>query len=720
MASNRLVSYNDTVPPDSANRQFGQKQQQQQELFASQQPSRGMMENDSGNSNRLLTRIDGEEEEMEVIGSGVSGSFGHRTEIRPRLPMRMPNLKYDYPESSAQNFSPGTSLIFNAFRGNSSLLTQTYMATGGEEDDAIQERLQQRVLEDQPLDRQQQQRQRALPSAHPDDDHNYPPYYQQQNADPSYRLSHERPSRPYVATDHNRGSGQTLDLRDQRSTRNPGNTQGHDDRVRDLVEEAGTRACDPSPTRIGETHDSRSIAHSSRAYNDYPPRTQPLTQTSSADTARSLPQHSTASASHPHSQNDYEHDSRHIYSTSPSHRYHPFQASQLRDPSPGDWDKALSKQRPYPTAAIDIPQPHHRRSANGPREHDLQGPMETQHNRYTHSLYHTPSTPTGSSGFRPLTTQRPAGPHYALTRVNYQMIYDYAKEIRECLLKGKVGTTDQLLYNAEILSKVFMGCRVDRDPKEQEEEGAQAVNPHQIRCTSCNIVKTPEWRKGPLVWGKISRIKAAAAKSKIEDAAKSEAASASDAQMANATPTNHGGDMLEISPASEILVSSNMSRKGGCDQSAAMDADDAEMHTKNEDLASAIGQQQQYARSAHVEENNDVSLKQQQQQQQTTTPVSASMSISSQQQALTTDGVFPCKDAGLYQHQLDNERSTIVEGNGTYDGSQSDPRHAFAQLPAVPDTPSRTSGSSAFESDANSEREPSAVGRKLALSYLLA
>jgi len=26
----------------------------------------------------------------------------------------------------------------------------------------------------------------------------------------------------------------------------------------------------------------------------------------------------------------------------------------------------------------------------------------------------------------------------------------------------------------------------------------QALNPHQIRCTSCNIVKTPEWRKGPL------------------------------------------------------------------------------------------------------------------------------------------------------------------------------------------------------------------------------
>lgn len=26
----------------------------------------------------------------------------------------------------------------------------------------------------------------------------------------------------------------------------------------------------------------------------------------------------------------------------------------------------------------------------------------------------------------------------------------------------------------------------------------QNNNPHQLRCTSCNIVKTPEWRKGPL------------------------------------------------------------------------------------------------------------------------------------------------------------------------------------------------------------------------------
>lgn len=50
------------------------------------------------------------------------------------MPPVLPNLKYDLPETTVQNYSPGTSLVFNAYKGHASLLAQPYHAR--EDDDS--------------------------------------------------------------------------------------------------------------------------------------------------------------------------------------------------------------------------------------------------------------------------------------------------------------------------------------------------------------------------------------------------------------------------------------------------------------------------------------------------------------------------------------------------------------------------------------------------------
>ncbi|KAF9365844.1 hypothetical protein BGX34_008055 [Mortierella sp. NVP85] len=338
-----------------------------------------------------MARMDGEEEEMMVIGSGISGSFEPRA--KPRLPMRLPQLDYKYPKASAQNFSPGTSLIFNAYRGHGGLLTQPYMA-------AIE------------------------------------------------------------------------------------NGAAHDDEAYQ-----GTR---------------RSISHEAHAEQQ-----QQLTY---------QPHENNSYSSSPYRhQKSLEHPS---YRTPHEHSFHSYQANGQPD-------------------ARDYRDYHESRESRDPRE------------------YENP------------------GPRYALTRVNYRMIFEYASEIRECLIKGKVGTTDRLLYNAEILSKVFMGCRSDIDPNAPPEEDAQTINPHQLRCTSCYIVKTPEWRKGPLVWGKMSRSKAAT-KNKLESAPKTDSSEVTnDTQMAD-----EGGPGVSqtLNPPSSM----DGSRKRGRDTSMA-DEDDVESSAREED-----------------------------------------------------------------------------------------------------------------------------------------
>ncbi|KAF9976066.1 hypothetical protein BGZ73_009164 [Actinomortierella ambigua] len=91
-------------------------------------------------------------------------------------------------------------------------------------------------------------------------------------------------------------------------------------------------------------------------------------------------------------------------------------------------------------------------------------------------------------------------PVYELAPINYRMIYDYAFDIRECLVRGKPELLDKFLYSAEILCKVFNGCRVGCDFANAPQP---APAPQQLR-----------------FWGKMSRDRATKAKAKAEAAAK--------------------------------------------------------------------------------------------------------------------------------------------------------------------------------------------------------
>ncbi|KAF9930368.1 hypothetical protein BGZ67_005857 [Mortierella alpina] len=652
MASNRPMSHNDNAPPDSVDIRFGQRQRQQQQQQPQQQehqkpglplphrPSRSMMEiQETGN--RLLAKIDGEDEELEIIGDGISNTREHRSEARSRPPMRMPNLRYDYPESSVHNFSPGTSLIFNAYKGNSGLLSQAYMATGGEEDDIIQERLQKRLLNPQandwPLEQQHRHllKQKALPPTHADDEGQYPSYEQSEHR--PYRPTYDRSFPPYVANGRGHGPEENRDYGTQRDPR------GYD-RHRDYTEAAHRGASDHLPPTAHEYHPSQ----------------------------------------HPHEQNRY-------------------------------------------------------------------------HQHYTHPAQHPPSNSSaGPSNFRPV--HRPMGPRYALTRVNYRMIFDYASEIRECLLKGKAGTTDRLLYNAEILSKVDVEWTGTQRSKKKRRHALvqdyqcqilsmtesasvltryafsetytlygldlstfslkQAMNPHQIRCTSCNIVKTPEWRKGPLVWGKISRSKAALAKSKIE-AAKGEPSNAvGDSQMANVSPTNPGAEGAEALPTPDSSTLSDVSRKRERDQSSVADVDDAETQAREDDLRSAAAAWKEAA-SQQI-----VSRAQLGDQHSTDNPHRSisvlSSTAPSQQKVLTNTGVHAREDDPLDQHPPYTTHDSLAgqEGADTGIAGQNDQGPFSSEPPAVPEASGHLSASSTFDGEGRNG-DSSVAGRKLALSYLL-
>ncbi|KAF9960727.1 hypothetical protein BGZ72_006069 [Mortierella alpina] len=674
-------------------------------------------------SNRLLAKIDGEDEELEVIGGGISNTREHRSQARPRPPMRMPNLKYDYPESSVHNFSPGTSLIFNAYKGNSGLLTQPYMATGGEEDDIIQERLQRRLLnpqaDDWPLEQQPRhlRQQKALPPTHDEDEGKYPSYEPERHP---YRSPYERSLPPYVANGRGHGPEDNRDYGTQRDPRDPrdlSDPRGYS-RYRDHTDAAHRGASDPMPPRVHEYHPSQHP-------HEYAPRSRPTHASSELD--RALPQHPTPPSAQSHNSHDPDHtNSSHAHGTSPSNRYHPFQPVQPQQTSPDEsWINSSSAQRQsYPTAAIDIPQPHHHRSLNGYDHYDSVGDSrqnQQYHQHYTHPAQHLPSnTSAGPSNFRPPNIHRPKGPRYALTRVNYRMIFDYASEIRECLLKGKVGTTDRLLYNAEILSKVFMGCRMDRDPKEQEEEEAQALNPHQIRCTSCNIVKTPEWRKGPLVWGKISRSKAALAKSKIEAAKVEPSTAAGDSQMANVSPTNPRAEGAEMLLASDSSTQSDVSRKRERDQSSVADVDDAETQAREDDLRSA---EVAWKEAASLRPISRAQLG----DQHSTDHPRQSMSLLSSTAPLQHHVSTNTTSALAREGDPQDEHSPYIthnslagqEGADNGCGSRNDQGPYSAEPPAVPEASSHLLASSTFDGEEGRDGDSSVAGRKLALSFLL-
>ncbi|KAF9122649.1 hypothetical protein BGW39_009609 [Mortierella sp. 14UC] len=331
------------------------------------------------------------------------------------------------------------------------------------------------------------------------------------------------------------------------------------------------------------------------------------------------------------------------------------------------------------------------------------------------------SSSAGPSNYRdPFNPPRGEGPRYEFTRINYRMIFEYASEIRDCLIKGKVGTTDRLLYNAEILSKIFMGCRVDQEPVDHVEEEL-ALNPHQLRCTSCNIVKTPEWRKGPLgprtlcnacglIWGKLSRSKAALAKSKQESSAKAEPEkSGTDAQPGT------GGETPKRPAADTITLSDIARKKRGRGRSTTRDADDMGVATRANETELIGSALQDHGCSSHLPNSKQ-------------SPVHSESSSHGQ----------PGSQSGPHQHQQQQQMEDVT----ILGGDSPPPPKSTAQtltavketdtvqeggcridpLPAVagPALPPQSPDTLPFSAHDNHDKEGPISGRKFTLSYLLA
>ncbi|KAG0074790.1 hypothetical protein BGZ92_003196 [Podila epicladia] len=397
-----------------------------------------------------------DEEELEVIGSGISGPY-HRD--RHAIPPALPNLKYDLPEATVQNYSPGTSLIFNAYKGHAALLAQPYHAPE-EEDSGYRDY---RMIQS-PSER-----------------------------DPRSSSDYAYPRRPDFYSDY----------RDELERRERYNTSpGRMDRSPGDQRDPDNRAPPPEHYKHARAQHSHPQSHSQAHSHPRPP----------------MPYHE---RDQPREGAQHNYNSSHYNSRSDPYNPH----------HEGPW---TSEHRPY-SAAIDIPQPNRRFPANYNRsassgtqpgnytDNDRNWQQNSRHpyQPYDHSTYPMPPGP-----------RAPTGPHYALSR----------------------------------------GCRVDQDPAEITEEET-AVNPHQPRCASCNIVKTPEWRKGPLgprtlcnacglIWGKMSRSKAALAKAAkqveelkgetrpdMPEASGSQPSSLDDTQMSDISPTHleTDKDPMEVS-----------------------------------------------------------------------------------------------------------------------------------------------------------------------------
>ncbi|KAI1316495.1 blue light receptor [Mortierella claussenii] len=571
-----------------------------------------MLEAADSNKKLMLARIEGEEENLEVIGSATSKPY-ERSPSKPLLLMRVPNLKYDHLEVSAQNFSPGTSLIFNAYRGHSGLLTQPYMSAAEDPNSFPHDRMYRRVEGPHPQDVQLKHHSHQRLTYHTQGDgvrSSYSPYEQVQRS--PYHSPRQRQPQPTHTGDLVRDPNDHRNHHNYQDYRDSSDTWKHGD-PRDYERSSGASsfaAIARMSPRMEHSHDSQGRTpgyHDPRSHQDEysqqpmsrpPPRQQISSDGGSNIPSLYLPTNRPAHWKYSDSDSSYVHSSQES-----SNQYRPH-APPLPQPrsSIEQWEMPSDSKPSRPTAAIDIPRPRNHGPANYPDNFDLHDPTNTtkhgqayQHPHPHSTLHGAPgSGVAGSGGSRGPLHQKAIGPRYALSRVNYRMIFEYASEIRECFIKGRVGTTDRLLYNTEILSKIFMGCRVDIDPNAPVEEKAQTVNPHQLRCTSCNIVKTPEWRKGPLgprtlcnacglIWGKMSRSKAALAKNKLQTGPKQESSASNttesntDTHMTDAA--TKGQDNIKMETSSPL----GGSRKRGHDLDSASEADDVENTTREEE-----------------------------------------------------------------------------------------------------------------------------------------
>ncbi|KAF9904825.1 hypothetical protein BX616_001165 [Lobosporangium transversale] len=552
------------------------QQQPQQHLHHHPNSQRSMLE--ISHSKKLVARIEGEEEDLEVIGSGIAGSY-EPLPSKARLPTKLPKLRYDYPQASVQNFSPGTSLIFNAYRGHSALLTHPNMSSPEDIDNYAHGRMIQHGARNYLSQgaHLEHPRQRVTYPSHESDSHPSYPHSGPDEQSSPYRPPHESQPHSYAVNGVSRAS---RDYRDYRASRDPReNCDPRDyERSPGMSSAVSMPTMDQSRDDRGRPSDYHDHPHPPRDH--YPPQAPqqvpppppppppPPTQHFPPDEAHTIPptHRSMSGPSHWKRPDSDHHGPRQPYeNNSPHPPPGPSipQSSSAREP----WDPSTESRLPRSTAAIDIPQPRNRSSTNYPNTFDSHDSMDS--NMRDHSRQHRmpaghqggPDIPAEGPGFRGPYSQRSTGPRYALSRINYRM-----------------------------------GCRVDIDPNAPTEDEA-TVSPHQLRCTSCNSVKTPEWRKGPLgprtlcnacglIWGKMSRSKAALAKNKLEAASKADSsitdAAIGDTQMTDATAGSDIGS-LGSSTIVESSAPNEGTRKRGRDLASSQDEDEEESLARDED-----------------------------------------------------------------------------------------------------------------------------------------
>ncbi|KAF9101285.1 hypothetical protein BGX29_005830 [Mortierella sp. GBA35] len=334
----------------------------------------------------------------------------------------------------------------------------------------------------------------------------------------------------------------------------------------------------------------------------------------------------------PHSKNTHS-----LYDEPANSRYHPFPAQQRSPAEP--WESSSEHRPPYPTAAIDIPQPPRRRSANTPndyrRHEQLDSARGQHHGSYSHVLHQSPSgSAVGHSGFRDsFNPPRGEGPRYEFTRTNYRMVK----------------------YSQNTVSRDFLRSSA--------------------RMMPCNF------------WGKLSRSKAALAKSKQESSAKAEPSkSEADVQSTLAGSSGQGAEMPKRPAVDAITLTDIARKKRGRGRSSTRDDNEAQGSATSD------------TSSSHSPTDSGQSRSQSQQQQQ-----AEDVSMSDGDNPPPTQPSFP-SSADL--------PDTSLKG-----GCQIDPLSATAPGPVPPPL---SPDALPFRTHENHDKEGPAVGRKLTLSYLLA
>ncbi|KAK3825714.1 MAG: hypothetical protein J3Q66DRAFT_108728 [Benniella sp.] len=421
-------------PPQHPSQQQHPEQypRRHQDMYDMQQHNAGLL-----HGPRMMARMDGEEEEMVVIGSGISGSFEPRA--KPRVPMRLPNLDYKYPKASAQNFSPGTSLIFNAYRGHGGLLTQPYMAAienGAAHDESYQET--RRSISHEAHAEQQQQQQLTY-QPHESNSYSSSPYRQQKSLEhPSYRTPHEHSFHSYQANGQPdardyRDYHESRESRDPREYENPGiRSSQRSPGMTPPSSMAMSGSSDQLSHRIEQGHEGRARApehyEPHRSRDDYssqlstqPPRRIP------SDAGHNIPPPQRWKGP-----DGDQGNTSHSYDGNNQYQSHHFQSQ----PQPQQ-QQQQQQQPPHPTPPMDIPQPRHRGSTNYPNEynhresmdHSMRGqqsqysrPHHAQYPHSQHSEHAQHAEQTMGQGSYQSFGPRSTGPRYALTRVNYRMV----------------------------------------------------------------------------------------------------------------------------------------------------------------------------------------------------------------------------------------------------------------------------------------------------------